>query len=61
MPCVLEPEQIEGWLDPSMEDPERIAEYLRPAPDGTLSAYPVGKRVGSPRNNDPALIEPEGI
>ena len=56
MPCVLEPEQIEGWLDPSMEEPERIAEYLLPAPDGTLAAHPVGKRVGSPRNNDPTLI-----
>lgn len=58
MPCILEPEQIDGWLDPSMTEPPRIAEYLRPAPDGTLAMHPVGSRVGNARIDDPGLIEP---
>lgn len=59
MPCILEPEQIDGWLNPAMTEPERIAEYLRPAADGTLTMHPVSPRVGNTRANDPGLIDPE--
>jgi len=31
---------------------------LRSAPDGLLHMWPVARRVGSPRNNEPELLEP---
>jgi len=60
MPCVLEPEDIEAWCDPAMTDPDKAADLLRPAPDGTLEAIAVSTRVNNARkNNDPSLIEPQ--
>ena len=40
------------------EDAGNASELLRPAPDGTLRAWPVSPRVNSPRNNDASLTEP---
>ena len=59
MPCLLEPEQVAGWVDRKMDDPPSIAGYLRSAPDGTLKMHGVGSRVGSVSNNGPGLIEPD--
>jgi putative SOS response-associated peptidase YedK len=55
MPLVLEEADWRLWLG---EDAGDAAELLRPAPDGTLRAWPVSPRVNSPRNNDASLIEP---
>jgi putative SOS response-associated peptidase YedK len=55
MPLVLEEPDWCLWLG---EDDGDAAELLRPAPDGTLRAWPVSPRVNSPRNNDASLIEP---
>jgi putative SOS response-associated peptidase YedK len=33
------------------------AALLRSAPDGPLRVWPVDRRVGSPRNNGPELLE----
>jgi putative SOS response-associated peptidase YedK len=33
------------------------AALLRTAPDGLLRVWPVDRRVGSPRNNGPELLE----
>ena len=55
MPLVLEQPDWRLWLG---DDAGDAAELLRPAPDGTLRAWPVSPRVNSPRNNDASLIEP---
>jgi putative SOS response-associated peptidase YedK len=55
MPLVLEEPDWRLWLGEAAGD---AAELLRPAPDGTLTAWPVSPRVNSPRNNDASLIEP---
>jgi putative SOS response-associated peptidase YedK len=56
MPLVLEERDWRLWLGEEVGDPKRL---LRPAPDGTLKAWPVSTRVNSPRNNDASLIAPE--
>jgi putative SOS response-associated peptidase YedK len=33
------------------------AALLRSAPDGLLRVWPVDRRVGSPRNNGPEILE----
>jgi putative SOS response-associated peptidase YedK len=53
MPVILAPEQYEAWL--TAKDP---SELMRPCPPDMLTAYPVSTAVNSPRNDDPALVEP---
>jgi hypothetical protein len=42
------------WLG---EAEGEYAAPLRAAPDGLLRVWPVNRRVGSPRNNGPELLE----
>ncbi|MFT5423245.1 MAG: putative SOS response-associated peptidase YedK [Phycisphaerales bacterium] len=58
MPCVLEPEKVAAWTDPTMQDPEKVREFLGPAADGVLTMRPVSTRVNNARNNGPELLEP---
>lgn len=53
MPVILPPEQHEAWLGGKAG-----TEILRPYPAKLMRAYPVSARVGSPKNNDAAIIEP---
>ena len=53
MPVILTPDDYDKWLgDP---DPR---ELLRPCSNETVVAFPVSSRVGAPKNDDAALIEP---
>jgi putative SOS response-associated peptidase YedK len=54
MPVILEPQDWSVWLD---EAEGAYAALLRAAPDGLLHVWPVDRRVGSPRNNGPELLE----
>lgn len=55
MPVVLEPEDVARWLEPSLTDPEAVADLLRPY-GGEMSARRVTAAVNSPRNNAPELL-----
>ncbi len=60
MPVILSETYWERWFEESpLTDGER-QQVLRPAPDGTLSVWPVSRAVGNVRNNSPANIEPQG-
>jgi putative SOS response-associated peptidase YedK len=54
MPVILEPGDWPGWLGEAPGDP---ASLLHPSPAGTLHVWPVGRRVNSPKNNGPELLE----
>ena len=58
MPVVLDPSDVETWLDVNDAGPEERLGLLRPAPTGTLTHHGVGKAVGSVKNDGPELIEP---
>lgn len=58
MPVILDHEVFEAWLDPALHDRDELEALLRPAPNGTLSSYPVSRRVGNVRNNDESLLAP---
>jgi putative SOS response-associated peptidase YedK len=47
MPCVLEPEDVEAWLQAS---PDEAAALMRPAKD-VLQERPLGKAIDDVRNN----------
>jgi len=57
MPAILEPEDVDVWLDPDA-GVSSARGLLRPAADGVLLAHPVSERVNSPANDDQTLIEP---
>ncbi len=47
MPVILSRGDEELWLDPGMNETERLLSLLRPYPDKKISAYRVGRGVGS--------------
>lgn len=53
MPVILDPEQYGPWLEAGGTD------LLRPYA-GKLSTYPISRRVNSPANDAPDLLEPIG-
>lgn len=55
MPVILQPESQKNWLE--SKDPP--TDLLHPYPSELLLCREVSTRVNSPKNNDPACIEPE--
>jgi putative SOS response-associated peptidase YedK len=58
MPVVLALEAWPQWLGEEPADEAQLKALLVPYPSGGMVAWPVSKRVGSVKNNDPTLIEP---
>ena len=58
MPVILKPDDYGVWLDPGMQDTSPLKALLKPYPADRMDYWPVNRRVGSPANDDPALIEP---
>jgi putative SOS response-associated peptidase YedK len=58
MPVILPPDAYDLWLNPDLRDPETLRDLLRPYPEELMEAYPVSRRVNSPRSEGPALVEP---
>jgi putative SOS response-associated peptidase YedK len=58
MPVILAPEDYDLWLDPSMQEVERLPSVLPPYPSEEMTAYPVSTRVNNPANDSPECLEP---
>lgn len=58
MPLILDPEDYAGWLDPEVQDPDKIQPWIKPYAGNDLEAYPVSTYVNNPRHNAPQCIEP---
>jgi putative SOS response-associated peptidase YedK len=62
MPVILPPSAWPTWLgEESVDRPETLKMLLAPYPADEMVIWPVDKRVGNVRNNDPALIEPVAL
>ncbi|MEJ2645670.1 MAG: SOS response-associated peptidase family protein, partial [Gammaproteobacteria bacterium] len=59
MPVLLAPESYGIWLDPSVQDPQRLTALLKPCSGDELVVQPVSARVNNTREDDAALIEGE--
>jgi putative SOS response-associated peptidase YedK len=53
MPVILDKAAWATWLDPAIEEPERLQGLLVPCPEDALRAEPVGTYLNNPRNDDP--------
>ncbi len=58
MPVILPEERWDAWLDPELSDPALLRELLL-SEDVTVGAFPVSRRVNSPANDDPELLDSE--
>ena len=58
MPVILSPDTWSNWLSATPLPGNLRRNLLCPSPDGTLSRCPVGRGVGSVRNDYPSLIDP---
>ena len=58
MPVILSPQSWPLWLGERLADPEQLKALLVPYPAEEMVIWPVDRRVGNVKNNDPALVEP---
>jgi putative SOS response-associated peptidase YedK len=58
MAVILPSNDYDLWLDPSVQEVERLQPLLRPFPTEEMTAYPVSTVVNNPRNDVPSCIEP---
>jgi putative SOS response-associated peptidase YedK len=58
MPAIVAPVDYDRWLDSDRYPAGAAWTLLRPVPEGSLEAVPVGDRVNRAENDDPGLIEP---
>ena len=58
MPVVLPQETYDLWLNPKVQETERLLALLRPYPSKEMAMYPVSTLVNHAGNEDPRCIEP---
>lgn len=58
MPVILGKENFDLWLDPKMEDAEKLQPLLLPHAADGFEAFPVSRAVNSPANEFAGCIEP---
>ncbi|MFA9478244.1 SOS response-associated peptidase [Phycisphaerales bacterium AB-hyl4] len=58
MPVIVDPADHARWLDPGLQDPDAVADVLKPFPSELMLATPVTTYVSNARNEGPRCIEP---
>jgi putative SOS response-associated peptidase YedK len=58
MPVILAPADYDVWLDPAVQEVERLQPLLRPFSPGAMTAYPVSTVVNNPKNEVAQCVEP---
>ncbi len=58
MPVILTPEAIDLWLDPTVDDANRLVKVLEPYAAEEIEFFPVSKLVNRPSNDVPQCVVP---
>jgi len=58
MPVILDPGDIDSWLDPENQNTKELQSVLRPAPSALTDSYPVSTFVNNVANEGPTCVEP---
>lgn len=58
MPVILDPKDFDLWLDPTVEDRERLEPLLAPFDAGQMDTFPVSRAVNSPAYDAAECIAP---
>jgi putative SOS response-associated peptidase YedK len=57
MPVIIREMDEDNWLDPENREFDNVYDLLKPYPASKIQMHIVDKRVNSPRNDNPKLIE----
>jgi putative SOS response-associated peptidase YedK len=57
MPVIAPPDKYDLWLDPDVQEKEKLLPMLKPYPDEELELFDVSTRVNSPKNDSAENIE----
>jgi putative SOS response-associated peptidase YedK len=57
MPVILESNNYDLWLDPTVEQPELLQTLLKPLAKDSLKTHPVSTLVNNPRHNSPECLK----
>jgi putative SOS response-associated peptidase YedK len=57
MPVILTPDHFELWLDPEIQDKERLKSLLQPLQEVEIRGHPVSTEINNPKNNRADLIK----
>ena len=60
MPVILEPRDLQQWLDPSFAELAWLASMMAPSAPSMLEAYPVSTYVNNPAHEGPDCVDPQG-
>jgi putative SOS response-associated peptidase YedK len=58
IPVILDPGDDDLWLDPDVQDAQRLEPLLVPYRSEAMAAHPVSTRVNDPKADDPRCVEP---
>lgn len=58
MPVILDSGDYDVWLHSDGQNMDELQHLLRPAPEETLEAYPIGTYVNNPQNEGPRCVAP---
>ena len=58
MPVILHEKDEDVWLDPELQDVDKLKELLKPYPSEEMKMYEVSTIVNSPENESPDCIKP---
>lgn len=58
MPVIIPKDKEDLWLDPEVQEPEKLHDLLKPYPAELMEMYAVSTKVNSPAYNFPQVIEP---
>jgi len=58
MPVILHPQDYELWLDPQMQQTDRLQPLLRPYAAEAMNSHPVSTKVNNPRNDTADCVQP---
>lgn len=56
MPVIIEPKDFDLWLNPAIQESEKVKPLLKPYTASTMVAYPISTFVNSPRNQGEQCI-----
>ena len=57
MPVILQDNQIDTWLDPTVSDPQQLGDLLKAPREDFLDCYPVSRQINSVRFDEPEYAE----
>jgi putative SOS response-associated peptidase YedK len=54
---ILQDDQIDTWLDPTVDDPHQLGELLKAPSEDFLNCYPVPRGINSVKFDEPEYAE----